>query len=238
MTPQTVHLGKQHILYDAECIEEASANLFEPDWHQRIGALKGAAVGRGTTHFFDLGNYAAVLRHYRRGGLVAKFNSDCYLWTGLESSRPWREWELLAALREKKLPVPKPLAARVVTAGVWYRGDLLMEEISRAQPLSQWLMQQSLAESTWQAVGATIRRFHAAGVYHADLNAHNILLDAEDRVSLIDFDRGKLRAVSRVWAQANVSRLQRSLTKLYGLHPGFHYNNIGWNALLYGYENP
>ena len=57
------------------------------------------------------------------------------------------------------------------------------------------------------------RSLHRAGVDHADLNAHNILLDAANGVSVIDFDRGRLR-VPGVGARGICARLQRSLSKI------------------------
>ena len=49
---------------------------------------------------------------------------------------------------------------------------------------------QMLAEPLWEPVAAAIVRMHRAGVWHADLNAFNILIGGEGRVWLIDFDRG------------------------------------------------
>lgn len=51
-------------------------------------------------------------------------------------------------------------------------------------------------------------------MWHADLNAWNILLDAHADVWLIDFDRGRLRPPAVSWQQANLARLRRSLEKL------------------------
>ena len=56
-------------------------------------------------------------------------------------------------------------------------------------------------------------RFHRAGVWHADLNAHNILV-AESQLYLIDFDRGERRPPDETWRIANLQRLRRSLVKL------------------------
>jgi 3-deoxy-D-manno-octulosonic acid kinase len=58
-----------------------------------------------------------------------------------------------------------------------------------------------------------IARFHGAGVWHADLNAHNVLVSPAG-IYLIDFDRGRLRAPADDWQQANLQRLRRSLVKL------------------------
>ncbi len=58
-------------------------------------------------------------------------------------------------------------------------------------------------------------RFHRAGVWHADLNAHNVMI-APDGLYLIDFDRGEsARACyGSMAAMANLQRLRRSLLKL------------------------
>jgi 3-deoxy-D-manno-octulosonic acid kinase len=69
-------------------------------------------------------------------------------------------------------------------------------------------------------------------VCHADLNLHNLLLDAQSRVYLIDFDRGTRRAAG-AWKAANLARLRRSLDKVAG-----HSSVIApaWDAFLGGYE--
>ena len=52
--------------------------------------------------------------------------------------------------------------------------------------------------TSWRAIGAAIARLHRGGVDHADLNAHNILLDGRGAVSVIDFDRGRVRGARRM----------------------------------------
>jgi 3-deoxy-D-manno-octulosonic acid kinase len=80
-----------------------------------------------------------------------------------------------------------------------------------------------------------IAKFHHAGVDHADLNAHNILLDAAQRVSVIDFDRGRLRTPGS-WRLRNLRRLHRSLLKIArGLPPG-RITPQAWDALMAGYR--
>jgi len=225
----------EFFLFDAERLPDAAAFSFDTgEWHRR-GAVLGDAQGRGAALFIRHEGEEYVLRHYHRGGLMGPLLGDRYLWTGLARTRAWREWHLLARLREMGLPVPQPLVARVVRKGLVYRADLATARISDARTLAQYLLAQRPTERFWQAVGATIRRFHARGVYHADLNAHNVLVDRAGRLHLIDFDRGRLRAPHPSWQTANLNRFQRSLEKLRRLYPGLHYESADWPMVLRGY---
>ena len=65
----------------------------------RAARCRRAAGGRGTVAFVRDGERRWVLRHYRRGGLVARLLDDRYLWTGADRTRAFREWRLLRELR-------------------------------------------------------------------------------------------------------------------------------------------
>lgn len=234
MNPVQISSGKAQILYDADCPVQADAGFFEPDHWRARNALTGTATGRGTTFFVRDGDNEWVVRHYRRGGLIAKLISDRYLWSGIAATRAWREWHLLAGLYNDGFPVPQPIAARVIRAGLFYRADIVTRRLD-ATPLSERLCHGRMSSSGWNAVGMTLRRFHDAGVWHADLNAHNILLDGE-RVFLIDFDRGRRGKLSSHQAWGNLSRLRRSLDKLNLLHREFCFDEEDWKALMRGYE--
>ena len=236
MNPTEKHAGAQHVLYDADQLSDPGADIFDPAALQRAGLLRGSAEGRGTTHFIELNGTPCVLRHYRRGGVVAKLLGDRYLRATLPESRAWREWHLLADLVSRGLPVPTPVAAQVVTAGPFYRADLITQRLENTRSLSEALQAGALSEKQWQAIGRCIRRFHHAGVYHADLNAHNILLSANDAVWVIDFDKGEIRTPEKEWQQANLSRLRRSLDKLAGLHQAFHFQEADWQQLMVGWN--
>lgn len=212
---------------------------FDPDWLEREGLARGAATGRGATVFAVLDGRSVVLRHYRRGGAVRRLLGDRYLRCGLRASRPWRELSLLGRLHAAGLPVPPPVAARVVPAGPlspFYRADLITERLPQTRTLAEALYLGPLSVGAWRRIGVTVARFHAAGVEHADLNAHNILLGPGDAVSLVDFDRGRLHARPGAWRGRNLRRLRRSLDKLahLGSTPGF--DAAGWDALVGGYR--
>jgi 3-deoxy-D-manno-octulosonic acid kinase len=206
-----------HILYDAGRLHQPRPNLFDPDQWRRDGRLIGEASGRGRAYFLRAdsgsGEEEWVLRHYRRGGFIARFNQDSYLYTGLERSRPFRELRLLALLREWSLPVPPPVAAGLICRGGFYRADLMTVRVP-GQPLSSLLLSGQAGKALFEAVGEVIGRFHARGVFHADLNAHNILV-ADEGIHVIDLDRGRLRSPGG-WQRANLDRLHRSMKKVLG----------------------
>ena len=229
------HNKGQHIRYDADIfnkIEDVSFN--SSVWAQR-SAIVGFAEGRGTTFFIQHQGRDFVLRHYQRGGLVARISNEKYFWSGLRFTRPWREWTLLEKMQEKGLPVPIPAAVRVVRKGIFYKADIMMHRIPHSRTLMNILMTEELAEGYWIAIGSIIRRFHENGVYHADLNANNILLDDGGRCFLIDFDRGRIRKPKMKWQKENLSRLKRSLTKISQNQNVFYFTDENWRTLLRGY---
>jgi 3-deoxy-D-manno-octulosonic acid kinase len=68
-------------------------------------------------------------------------------------------------------------------------------------------------ETRWAAAGRCLRRFHDAGVQHADLTANNIMLGEAGEVWVLDFDRGRLREPG-AWRERVLDRLARSLAKI------------------------
>ena len=199
----------------------------------RAGAPAGLAErGRGAVVFVPAPEGEWAVRHYRRGGLVGRIVRDRYAWLGAERTRCYREWRMLAALLALDLPVPRPVAAGWRRAGLCYRADLVTQRIASAAPLSSRLARGEAVD--WRDIGAMIWRFHAAGACHADLNAHNIMLDAAGSPWLLDFDRGRFRAPG-AWREGNLARLERSLRKIASDAEMPPFNADGWGLLLAGY---
>jgi len=229
-----VRQGNQYIL--AESGRNINGDWFAPEKLRQKGLLQGEAQGRGNAWFVRLENTDCVLRHYYRGGAMAKLLHDRYSWTGLARTRAWQEWHLLAKLRELKLPVPLPIAARVQREGLFYRADLITQQIPDTKTLAQRLAIAPLTASLWQQIGKTIANFHDKSIWHADLNARNILIDHHDKVFLIDFDKAKIRPPNNKWRQNNLQRLSRSLHKINASGESLHFNENNWRQLVQGYE--
>jgi 3-deoxy-D-manno-octulosonic acid kinase len=223
------------MLYDASRCSQPDERVFDREaWRARRG-LEETAGGRGTVAFLRDGEHRWVLRHYRRGGLVARVLDDTYLYTGAARTRSFREFRLLRQLREWQLPVPHPVAARYQRSGLLYRADLVTEELPTRRTLAQALAAAPLAPSTWREVGACIASLHARGVHHADLNAHNLLVGADGAVYVLDFDRGRVRARGD-WERAVLERLHRSLVKVSAALPPDRFDAQAWAELCAGAE--
>jgi len=207
------------IVYDPGLLESPNVDYFSVDFWKSQQALKGEAVGRGSAWFIDAPFGPLVLRHYLRGGWAAKLSRRHYLFTTVSRSRPFREYHLLARLFEQGLPVPRPVAALCESQGLRSTGSILTMRIPSAKTLADILPGNkdsvNLDAGFWESAGQCIRQFHDAGVWHADLNARNILLDAELKVFLIDFDRARFIPGKAVQGQGNLNRLKRSLVKLW-----------------------
>jgi 3-deoxy-D-manno-octulosonic acid kinase len=234
--------GSVYLIHDSELAQAPEPWMFDPEALRERGLSLGLGDdGRGRVLFFDPplpgsgGQW--VLRHYLRGGSVARILGDRYLWTGLSRSRPFREFALIAAMRDEGLPVPRPVAARLQRSGPHYRADLVTQRIPDARSLDARLRDGRLAAGAWRRIGACVRRFHDAGYCHADLNSRNILIDVCDRVWLLDWDRGRWRPQGS-WREANLARLRRDLEKRLGLHAHWHFSEPDFDHLRAGYRDP
>jgi 3-deoxy-D-manno-octulosonic acid kinase len=214
LTPCREGRGYGAILFDRQRLRQAEPTLFSPA-HWGDKARPVGEGGRGGEWFVDAPFGHCVLRNYLRGGVAAKFSRDRYLWQGPDRTRSFAEFRLMRKLIAHKLPVPQPLAAFYMRDGVRYRAAILMERLEDVRSLAD-RAQVAGRGAPWEEAGRLIARFHRAGLDHADLNAHNILFDANGRGWLIDFDRGVLRIPATRWRERNLKRLLRSLLKLRG----------------------
>lgn len=205
---------------------------FAADWLEGVlsagQTLHGWASERSSTSLpFGRGEiYAAdspfpqveriVVRHYRRGGLLAPLLRDRYLRTG--RTRPEREVRISAEARRRGIPTPLVVAAAWYGHGPVYRGDLVTEMIPGAETLADLLFsgdRRPDAEAALTLSGGLISMLEANSILHADLNAMNIVFSRNDGAlypHVIDLDRARITGNHD--GHPMLLRLERSLRKL------------------------
>ena len=203
--------GRDRVLFAHERMIEPSVRWFEPAYWEEQGAVVERFGGRGEALAIEGPFGAAVLKSYRRGGLVRRVVRQRYAWLGFDRARSVREWRVLRSLYEAGLPVPEPLAAFVRRSALSYEAALLTRRIDDAPPLSEAAADFDAAR--WREVDALVDCFAAAGLWHADLNATNVLVGPDGKLWMIDFDRARI-CDRPVRPDPMHARLARSLAKL------------------------
>ncbi len=189
------------------------ADALDADWFRQPGRSLAGGGGRGSVAVVDTVLGPLLRRHYLRGGLPRHLLRDRYLWTGVENTRAVCEFRLTRALFELGLPVPEPIAACYWRRWLSYRAALLTRLIPDARTLRERLAAGASPEGELAPVADAIARLHDQQVWHADLNADNVLIDAAGKVWLIDFDRSQADVADASRLAGNLDRLLRSLRK-------------------------
>jgi len=213
--PTNIQLGDAKLLLCSGYGEEIAAAL-------RSGERAADSfMGRSRVRSVPIDGRRMVVRRYAHGGLFGRFLGDVFI----SPRRAAREVEVARRALEKGVPTAVPIGVRLQRAlGLFFRMDLLSEEIAGARALPEALLtaarnaKPSKGEII-RAVGAALRRLHDAGIYHADLQVRNIVLDDAGRAYIIDLDKAKLKErLSFAERLSNLRRLHRSAVKV-GLIP-------------------
>lgn len=228
-----IQTNKQQIVFSYQ--PGFNAQLFCPQYLLQKDKIIGSSIGRGTTWFFTEDDKKYVLRHYFRGGLIGKVNPDRFLYSGIKHTRAYQEFELLEYMHTLGLPVPEPIAGKVTKGLLCYQADLIIGLIIGATDLVHLLLNSALTNIQWTKVGKMIREFHDHNIYHSDMNSHNIMIDFQDKVWMIDFDKCEQRQGDD-WKAQTMARLLRSLHKEKLKNITFHWQGSDWAFLLAGYN--
>ena len=208
---------------------------FDHEFWQHQPGFQATIGGRGGSCLIEIDGRKAVLRRYRRGGIMGGVLSDQYLWLGASLSRPWCEWEILMRARAADLPVPEPLAACICRSGLLYRAALITAFLEDTEMMTQRLQRQKLSRECWNNLGLMIKRMHLAGIRHVDLTSDNLLMDSKDRFYLVDFDKAQIMRNLDDWQWQPLYRFQRSLEKRHR-QQHLHYDGDDWQAMMDGYQ--
>lgn len=171
------------------------------------GCTVDAASGRGQVSRFPLESGEGVLRHYRRGGLIAHISKDRFL-----GNRMLAEFRVHLALYQQGFPVPEPLGVFWEQRGPFFRGAIATRSLD-AITLLDYLKEPDAKRDVLVQCGQRVRELHDLGVWHADLQVKNIMTDGV-QIWLLDFDNAQMgKPISERARARNLLRLRRSLEK-------------------------
>jgi tetratricopeptide (TPR) repeat protein len=227
-----------------EVIEDGTTTVVKPAYAEAVRQRRPAAgdeppkAGRAPMERLALPDGVALVRRCRRGGLLGRFLGD----THFNGRRFLREIALSDALRRRGIPTPEAIGGvrREVIPGV-YRAEILTREVPGSLDLAAALRTLPPGEAGAErkrellaAAARLLRQMHDAGLWHADLNARNILIIPDGSAMILDLDRAELLDELPFRGRAaNLARLYRSLHKL-GLAPA-PVGDADWGAFYRAY---
>ena len=192
-----------------------------------------------------------IKKHFFRKGLMT-FLDDKYIRPifGLTKTRSYAEFYILNFLYKNDFNTCKPIVGWITHQNIlFYRANLIVERLGNTVTLSEY-MKKNANKALFINIGQQISSMHNLGVYHGDLNAHNILIKVSEKsdnetsepsietsdIYIIDFDKSLMginRKIFSTLMNNNLSRLKRSLIKL-----GYKdYLNKYWESLLEAYSS-
>jgi len=216
------------------------------DWASRH-STKEMLAGRGRVFIFPTAGSTEnathwIVRHYRRGGILARHLDDRYLVT--RTPRPLKELQASMEARSRGIPTPRIIGGAAYRSGVFYRAELVTEYLPDVTDLASVVFgvserNMAFCATALHAAGKLVSLLEKERVAHADLNASNILVNQLGDASsahVIDLDRCRpLSPTARAPVKLMRRRLERSLKKLAQRY-GQPLDEVLWMALRDGYE--
>lgn len=168
-------------------------------------------AGRGAPGVFDFGGNTFVIRQYLHGGWLRGITKGAFLGEG----RAFDELDTTLYLEESGFPVVKPF-------GYISRRSILTNElffitffIDQARDLVGYFRSSHARERLRMAKKLAIYfyRLGKLGVYHPDLHLKNVLVDKDDDLLFLDFDKAHRKNITLDDYEKMFWRLDRYVRK-------------------------
>jgi len=153
-----------------------------------------------TSSFSTLGGRASIalsevsgigdvaIKFYTRGGLIRYFIKQRYLKWG--KTRAQREYDLLQLVRKLGINVPEPIAY-ACRGHLFYRAWLVSRQIPQPESLAHLAnLDPDRCEIAMKSAIEQIIKLIKNQIAHIDLHPGNVVVGQENRVFLVDFDKG------------------------------------------------
>ena len=136
----------------------------------------------------DIGSVA--VKYYHRGGFVRHFIKKRYFKWG--KTRGQKEYELLQKVRRLGINAPEPIAF-AYRGCLFYQSWLVTKEIKQHQTLAKLSLSNKkrtrfVMENVIEQISTLIKN----NILHVDLHPGNVIIDNQDRIYILDFDKGDI----------------------------------------------
>ena len=151
-----------------------------------VNSALGGRTSITVTRLQGIGS--VVIKYYRRGGAIRYLIKKRYLKCG--KTRCQIEYELLQKVRSLGINAPEPIAF-AYRGRLFYQCWLVTREIQDHQTLAQ--LSRSNEEQARMALKAVIKQVSMLiknKILHSDLHPGNVIVDNQNQVYLLDFDKG------------------------------------------------
>ena len=213
-TFETLSIGSSIMLTDGQLnsLYDLCRQPVEPA-RQPVEPINTVLSGRTTVvmgQVEDIG--PVVVKPYHRGGFMQHLTGRHHLKFG--PTRCQQEYELLLAVRQLGINAPEPVAF-AYRGRLVYLGWLITRSIPQPKSLVHLAnTDRARAQRVMPSVIEQITKLIEHRIWHIDLHPGNIIVDKDDRVFIIDFDRGRMVSGDRdKLRKFYVRRWQRAVDK-------------------------
>ena len=206
------NIGSYRIGSDIKLTEEHKRHLVSC-FARRISKNSGTLGGRAEIATIQLGGIgAAVVKRYTRGGVVRIFNSSTYL--KFLQYRCQAEFALLLLARKLGISVPDPIAF-AYQGRIMYKAWLITREIQDARTLAEISTCEPVRlQVLMPKLKKQLDKLIANRIHHVDLHPGNVIVNDQEQLFIIDFDKAQtnFRNKNRL-QQKYVRRWERAVAK-------------------------
>lgn len=215
------------VAWRREYVASLRENGYAPDAATPTGAFSvSEKAGRQPLFELRLGGRRLLLRRFSHGGLLRGLTGDRFR----DPGRPFAELRLSEWLRERGICTPRVVAARAREAEGWGGGwnlDLVTECVEGTTDLGYALglarggaLPRAARVALLEASGRLVGALHGLGLWHADLQPNNLLVNEEalagapPELWVLDLDRSeRLDPLPTERRRANLERLFRHVVR-------------------------
>jgi 3-deoxy-D-manno-octulosonic acid kinase len=131
---------------------------------------------------------SVVIKHYHRGGIIRHFIKNRYIKWG--KTRGQKEFELLQKVRDLGINAPEPIAF-AYRGRLFYQAWLVTREIKQHLTLAKLsILNEERTHFVMKNIIEQVTTLIKSGILHVDLHPGNVIVDNQDRVYILDFDKG------------------------------------------------